>query len=118
MTEMAAFSNDTDVVRFTGSLSLAKIGDLPERLRAYDGKVSSVDLSGIERIDTVGAWLVHRFAAEHDAEITGLDADGEHLLKQVAAADQPVAMRPATKGTLVRMVGEIGDAVVTTGHTL
>ncbi|MDY7522610.1 ABC transporter permease [Sphingomonas sp. AAP5] len=118
MTEMAAFSNDTDVVRFTGSLSLANIGDLPERLRAFDGTVSSVDLSEIERIDTVGAWLVHRFAAEHDAEITGLDADGEHLLAQVAAADQPVAMRPATAGSFTRMVGEIGDAVVTTGHTL
>ncbi|GHH20802.1 ABC transporter permease [Sphingomonas glacialis] len=80
--------------------------------------MSSVDLSEIERIDTVGAWLVHRFAAEHDAEITGLDADGEHLLAQVAAADQPVAMRPATAGSFTRMVGEIGDAVVTTGHTL
>jgi phospholipid/cholesterol/gamma-HCH transport system permease protein len=118
MTEPAAFSHDTDVVRFTGSLSLAKIGDLPERLRAFDGKVSRIDLSDIERIDTVGAWLVHRFAAEHDAEITGLDADGEHLMSQVTAADQPVAMRPVMRGTFTRMVGEIGDAVVTTGHTL
>ncbi|MEG3177302.1 ABC transporter permease [Sphingomonas sp. RB3P16] len=118
MTEMAAFSTDSDVVRFTGSLSLAKIGDLPERLRAFDGTAKSLDLSGIERIDTVGAWLIHRFAAEHDAEITGLDADGEHLLKQVSAADQPVAMRPAPVSALARVVGEIGDAVVTTGATL
>ncbi len=118
MPENATFSTDRDTLRFSGSLSLARIGDLPERLRAFDGKVSTVDLSGIERIDTVGAWLVHRFAAEHDAAISGLDADGEHLLAQVANADQPVAMRPVAVGSIARVVGEIGDAVVQTGATL
>ena len=28
------------------------------------------------RIDTVGAWVVHRFAARHDAAVEGLDEDG------------------------------------------
>jgi phospholipid/cholesterol/gamma-HCH transport system permease protein len=118
MTDMAAFSFDRDTVRFTGSLSLAAIGTLPEQLRAFQGEVAHVDLSAITRIDTVGAWLIHRFAAEHDADVVGLDADGEHLLSQVAHADQPVAMRPAPVGSLTRVVGEIGDAVVQTGRTL
>ena len=118
MTEMAAFSNERDTLRFTGSLALARIGDLPERLRAFDGTIKTVDLSAIERIDTVGAWLVHRFATEHDAEIVGLDADGKHLLAQVAHADQPVAMRPAHVGSFRRVLGEIGAAVVQTGRTL
>ncbi|MDB5706091.1 MAG: transporter permease [Sphingomonas bacterium] len=116
MNEMAAFSHertgDRDVLRFTGSLSLAKIGDLPERLRAYDGKVDTIDLSGIERIDTIGAWLVHRFGAQHGATIDGLNPDSKHLLQQVEAADQPVAMRPPADVGIVRVVGEIGDAVV------
>lgn len=119
MTEMAAFSEDSGgTLRFTGSLSLARIGDLPARLRGYGGKVQRLDLSGIERIDTVGAWLIHRFAAEHDAAIEGLDQDGAHLLEQVEAADQPVAMRPVKVGSFTRVVGEIGDAVVATGNTL
>ena len=118
MTEMATFSTDRDTVRFTGSLSLAKIGDLPERLRAFDGTIARVDLSEIERIDTVGAWLIHRFAAEHDAAVVGLDTDGEHLLAQVASADQPVAMRPAHVGSFIRVVGEIGAAVEQTGRTI
>ena len=118
MTEMATFSTDRDTVTFAGSLSLAKIGDLPERLRAFDGTIARVDLSAIERIDTVGAWLIHRFAAEHDAAIVGLDSDGEHLLAQVSNADQPVAMRPAHVGSLKRIVGEIGAAVDQTGRTL
>lgn len=118
MTDMATFSTDRDTVRFTGSLSLAKIGDLPERLRAFDGAVTRLDLSAIERMDTVGAWLIHRFAAEHDAEVVGLDSDGEHLLAQVSSADQPVAMRPAHVGSFIRVVGEIGAAVEQTGRTL
>ena len=118
MTDMATFSTDRDTVRFTGSLSLAKIGDLPERLRAFDGAVTRLDLSAIERMDTVGAWLIHRFAAEHDAEVVGLDSDGEHLLAQVSSADQPVAMRPAHVGSITRVVGEIGAAVEQTGRTL
>ncbi|PTS73640.1 ABC transporter permease [Sphingomonas sp. HMWF008] len=118
MTDPATFSTDGDTVRFTGSLSLAKIGDLPERLRAFQGAVAHVDLSRIERMDTVGAWLIHRFAAEHDAEVVGLDSDGEHLLAQVSSADQPVAMRPAHVGSITRVVGEIGAAVEQTGRTL
>ena len=119
MTDVAAFSQESaGTLRFTGSLSLSRIGDLPERLRGYDGKVERLDLSAIERIDTVGAWLIHRFAAEHDATIEGLDADGAHLLEQVEAADQPVAMRPVKVGSLTRVVGEIGDAVVATGTTM
>ncbi|MDF0488262.1 ABC transporter permease [Sphingomonas sp. H39-1-10] len=122
MTEPAAFTSERsgarDVVRFTGSLSLAQIGDLPDRLRDYEGEVDSIDLSRIERIDTVGAWLIHRFAAQHGAEIDGLDSDGRHLLEQVEAADQPVAIRPAPVGGIARVIGEVGDAVVVTGKTL
>ncbi|MDN4630905.1 ABC transporter permease [Sphingomonas sp. PvP056] len=118
MTDTAAFSQDSDTVRFTGSLVLARIGDLPERLRDSTEKVAHIDLSGVERIDTVGAWIVHRFAAQHKADIIGLDADGEHLLEQVANADQPVAMRPAPVGSFQRVVGELGDSVVQAGHTL
>jgi phospholipid/cholesterol/gamma-HCH transport system permease protein len=122
MNEMAAFSNDSagdgNVLRFTGNLSLAQIGDLPERLRSYTGKVDVIDLSGIDRIDTIGAWLVHRFAAQNNARIEGLNEDGTHLLQQVEAADQQVAMRPATESGLVRVVGEVGDAIVISLKTL
>src|SRR4051794_20715279 len=122
MNEMAAFSHESvsggDVVRFTGSLSLARIGDLPERLRRHQGQVAVVDLSGINRIDTIGAWIVHRFAAEHSARIEGLNADSEHLLHQVEAADQPVAMRRTQSSGFNRIVGEIGDAVVVSIKTL
>jgi phospholipid/cholesterol/gamma-HCH transport system permease protein len=118
MSQTATFSPEQDVLRFSGSLTLARIGDLAERLRAYDGKVSAVDLSGVDRMDTVGAWIVQRFASEHDATIEGLSDDGGHLLTQVQKADQPVAMRPEHVGGFSRVLGEIGDAVMITLQTM
>ena len=118
MSAMADFTERDGALRFSGSLTLARIGDLPERLRAADGGVATLDLSGIEHIDTVGAWLIHRFAAEHDAKIEGLDEDGEHLMNQVSNADEPVAVRPEYSNAFTRVLGEIGTAVIETGRTL
>ncbi len=109
---------DGGTLRCTGNLSLSRIGDLPERLGKLDGAFRTVDLSGVERIDTVGAWIVHRFAAAHDATIEGLDENDQHLMDQVVRSDQPVDMRPAHVFALTRMVGEIGTAVTTAGRTM
>ena len=105
-------------LRFTGNLSLACIGDLPERLGGVRGPVKVIDLEKIERIDTVGAWLIHRLAREHDAVIRGLEEDEEHLLEQVRAAECPVEPPRYQPGLIPRVLGEIGDAVVTAGQTL
>src|SRR3546814_18798871 len=114
MTAPAAFTPaDRDgTLRFTGTLALASIGDLPDRLHTYEGAVDRLDMSGIDHIDTVGAWLVHRFATEHDAEITGLDADGRYLLEQVSAAAAPVTARAPPPPPFPRVLGEIGEAVL------
>lgn len=122
MGAMAEFSHENvggaDTLRFSGSLSLPKLGDFPNRLRNFDGRVDRLDLSRVERIDTVGAWLIYRFAEEHDARIEGLSRDAAHLLDQVSAADQQVAMRPESAGPLVRVVGEIGEATIMTFKTM
>ena len=111
-------AGDARTLRFSGNLSLAKLDALPQRLNAYSGDVRTIDLSGVDRIDTIGAWVVHRFAAQHGARIEGLSGDNRHLFEQVEKADQPVAMRPAPQPALTRVVGEVGDAVVTAGKTL
>ena len=107
-----------NTLRFSGDLSLARLGDVPDRLAAVTGEVKRIDLSQVERIDTVGAWIVHRFARDRGATIEGLGPDGQHLLDQVAAAEQPVAPLPPMQDPLTRVLGEIGDAVITAGHTL
>jgi len=120
MSAAADFTEDREggTLRFTGDLSLARIGNLPERLNGYDGSVRRVDLSGVDRLDTIGAWLVHRFAARNDAAVEGLTDDQRHLMEQVERADQPVAMRPDRVNAFIRVLGEIGDAMAVTGRTL
>ena len=121
MSATADFSpSDADggTLRFTGSLSLATLGTLPDRLGAYSGRVERVDLSGVERLDTIGAWVVHRFACKHGATVDGLGEDDRLLFAQVEGADQAVAVRPARVAPLTRVVGEVGQAVSTAFRTL
>ncbi|MBJ6122163.1 ABC transporter permease [Sphingomonas mollis] len=118
MTAAADFREDGDTVRFSGDLSLARLGTLPDRLEQVGGKVDRVDLSDVDRMDTVGAWIVHRFAARHDAPVEGLDDDARQLFDQVVGSDQHVALRPSQASGFTRVLGEIGDAVVLTGRTL
>jgi len=120
MSAPAAFTDDSagGTLRFTGSLSLANLGDLPERLAAYDGKVERIDLTGIERLDTIGAWTIHRLAQRTGADIKGLNPDAQHLFDQVQAADQPVVIRAQHVPAFYRVLGEIGEATVQTFKTM
>ena len=118
MSARADFADDAGTLRFTGPLTLSRIGDLPQRLSSYDGRVERVDLSQVERIDTVGAWVVHRFAREKNAAVEGLTGDSAHLFEQVEEADVAVTTRPVHVGSFARVAGEIGDATVTALQTL
>ncbi|OQW45065.1 MAG: ABC transporter permease [Proteobacteria bacterium SG_bin6] len=122
MNARADFRHENDggaeVLRFTGRLSLSCLGDFPERLRSFQGRVDRLDLSSIDRIDTVGAWLIHRFAIEHEARIEGLSPEAHNLLDQVAAADRQMAVRPPRDSSLVRVVAEVGAATLRFLHTM
>src|SRR3546814_7797109 len=56
---------------------------LPARLDAL-GPIAARDLSDIERIDTVGAWIVTRTARAHDAKVIGASEDAQRLLNALA----------------------------------
>ncbi|WP_026325873.1 ABC transporter permease [Sphingomonas sp. Mn802worker] len=117
MSAAADFTDDAGVIRFSGDLSLARLGTLPDRLSQHDGAVKAIDLSEINRIDTIGAWVIHRFARDKDAQVHGLSGDSRTLFEHVEAADQPVQMRPTRVAPFRRVMGEIGDAVVLAGQT-
>jgi phospholipid/cholesterol/gamma-HCH transport system permease protein len=106
------------VIRLSGNLSVACLGDLPSRLDAIEGDVATVDLSDVDHIDTIGAWTVHRFVAKHDARIEGASKDASRLIDAVGDVREPVDIRPETIPPLQRVLGEIGAATVTAGHTM
>ena len=118
MGALAEFSENDGKLRLTGDLLLARLGDLPGQLDSYAGTISEVDLSGIGRMDTIGAWVIHRFAKKQGVGITGLTSEHQHLLDQVSKADQPVSTRPVYVSPVSRVLGEVGEAVVMSGRTL
>ena len=121
MTAPAGFEiddGDRRTLRFTGTMTLARLGDMPRRLEALDRAPDTIDLAGVERMDTVGAWLVHRIARDADAKVEGAGAEEANLLEQVAAADKPLKIRPDRRMPLTRVLDQVGTAVTMSVHTL
>ena len=118
MNAAADFELDKRTLRFTGELTLAGLGDLPRRLAALDQAPSEIDLGEVERIDTVGAWLVHRLARDHRARVVGADEDVANLLEQLAASDKPVKIRPDPSPPFQRVLREMGEGTVAAGASL
>jgi hypothetical protein len=44
----------------------------------------TIDLSGVEKVDTVGAWLIYRTVRDRGAKVIGASKDVASLLDQVA----------------------------------
>ncbi|MBK8631621.1 MAG: MlaE family lipid ABC transporter permease subunit [Sphingomonadales bacterium] len=122
MTEMADFTEElTDggwVIRFSGRLTLARIGNLHKRLDALDGPPVVIDMAGVERVDTVGAWIVHRLEQDHGATVINASEDAKRLITLVTRSDRQVQMRPEPINPVLRVLNEIGEAVTEAGATL
>ena len=106
------------VLHLQGDLTLAKLGVLPTRLERIKGGPFDLDISGVGRMDTIGAWLVHRTARDRGGEVVGASDSARSLIDQVARLDEPVKVRPDPPGALVRVVGQMGGATVEAGRTL
>jgi phospholipid/cholesterol/gamma-HCH transport system permease protein len=68
-------------------LTISRAGSTQRELAAAPDPLT-IDLSGVERIDTVGAWLIHRTVRDRGAQVTGASRDVAKLLEQVAEADR------------------------------
>ncbi len=99
------------MLRLGGTLAISQIGDLDDRLRAIAAEVKQIDLSQIDHIDTVGAWLVYRTARDHGAQIVGADSDAQRLIAAVSGSDDVEVETPKLSPAL-RVLHEVGEAVV------
>ncbi|MDO7835822.1 ABC transporter permease [Sphingobium sp. HBC34] len=107
-----------NVIRLSGSLAIACLRDLPDRLDAVQGPVQAIDLAGVDHMDTIGAWTVHRTVRRLGCDVTGASDDARRLIDAVGELDEPVPIRPDYVHPLRRVVGQIGDAVIASGATL
>jgi phospholipid/cholesterol/gamma-HCH transport system permease protein len=122
MVAMADFTEEQGAhgttLRFTGRLTLARVGDLPKRLADRNYTPEVIDLSSLERIDTVGAWIVHKLTLETGATVVGASPEALRLIDLVDETGIDVKMRPEAQNPFVRVLGEIGAATTDVFHTL
>ena len=121
MMGVAATSDDpgsgATAFRCVGSLTIARAGSTQREIDEAPDPLT-IDLSGVEKIDTVGAWLIHRAIRDRGAKIVGASEDVTGLLAQVAEADHPVRVRPDERNAPTRTLDELGTWVSETGNTL
>ena len=123
MADSADFSQDQlpdggSIIRFSGRVVIASINGLDDRLRAIAGPISEVDISGVVRMDTVGAWLVYRTARDHDAKISGANSDAKRLIDAVGNVDEDEIPVVAKQTPLIRVLSEVGAATADALSTL
>src|SRR5436309_9160372 len=105
------------VYRVAGSLTITRAATTQREIEAMPDPLT-IDLSKIERMDTVGAWLVYRTVRDRHAKVIGASRDETSLLEQVAEFDKPVQVHPEQKASFLRVLTEIGEWVAESGVTL
>src|SRR3546814_11445003 len=88
MSETADFSEDdqggTRRLAFSGRLTLARIDELPARLATLPAdRDYALHLPGVERMDPLGALLIHRFGRDRARRLT-LAGPNANLLSALA----------------------------------
>jgi phospholipid/cholesterol/gamma-HCH transport system permease protein len=131
-TIVAAQESGTFVLRPEGSWVVSTAAELDRRLHALDlpqGSEIQLDLSGVDRLDTAGAWLLLRTehaltARGNRVELSNVRASFAPLLTQLRArgADAIVPSHPIPPhhtfvGFLARM-GEVTVAVLRRGYSM
>ncbi len=102
--------------RGVGTLTILRAATTERELAAMDDGMQ-IDLSEVEKMDTVGAWLVYRAVRDRGATVTGESKAIRGLLDQVADADRPVRVIPERRGGISGTVEELGGWVAETGQT-
>lgn len=105
-------------LRLSGDLVIASVGDVDRQLRDITGTVTEIDISGVQRLDTVGAWLIHRTAKEHAAAISGGASDARRLIDAVSGIDHIDTVSKPHISSVSRFLAEIGSGVVVGVTTL
>ncbi len=85
-------------------------------LKLLSTKSVTIDANELSRLDTAGAWLIHRTL--RDAEEAGVNigiinlvAEHRAMLDQVAENDRPCEIEPVRRIAVIRMIANLGRRV-------
>jgi phospholipid/cholesterol/gamma-HCH transport system permease protein len=110
-------NQESGVCKVAGALTITRAASTEREIDALPDPLV-FDLSDVERMDTVGAWLIHRAVRDRGAKVTGASKPVEKLLEQVAEADRPARVRPDQPSGLTGVLEELGGWVSEAGRTL
>ncbi|MEL6878041.1 MAG: ABC transporter permease [Pseudomonadota bacterium] len=94
-----------------GPLLISSVGPLDHDLNRLSDELSIIDLSGVDAIDTIGAWVMCRLAAHHEAEIVGASERAKRLLDAVENAGSDADIAPPRVPVWERVPEAIGELV-------
>jgi phospholipid/cholesterol/gamma-HCH transport system permease protein len=109
----------------SGRLTIKHISGVVPAFQALqpDQRPLTIDLGGIVRIDTAGAWLVHRLIRDWGAagvavQVENASPSAKLLIDEVAANDTSCEIRPAMPNRLLHRLDLIGGSIINAVHTL
>jgi phospholipid/cholesterol/gamma-HCH transport system permease protein len=117
VTEQDADHSHGSVYRVAGSLTISRAATTQREIDALADPVT-IDLTNVERMDTVGAWIVYRTVRDRGAKVIGASRDEVSLLKEVAEFDHPTRVVPEEDKGFGSVLRELGGWVVEAGRTL
>jgi phospholipid/cholesterol/gamma-HCH transport system permease protein len=103
--------------RVAGALTITRAATTQREIDALPDPLT-IDLSDINRMDTVGAWIVYRTVRDRGAKVIGASRDEVSLLKQVREFDAPAKVHPEEPASFYRVLSELGAWMSETGATL
>lgn len=95
----------------SGPLLISTIGALDHQLRGISEPITTVDLSGVEVIDTSGAWVACTISTEHEAEITGANERAQRLLDAVQGLNSDIPLEAERDPVWERVPMALGQQV-------
>src|SRR5918997_2787354 len=106
-----------DTYCVAGSLTITRAASTARELDALSDPLT-IDLSKVEKMDTVGAWIIYRTVRDRGAKVVGASQEEQSLLDQVAEADKPVKVHAETPGGFFHVLNELGEWMAELGQTL
>jgi len=117
VTEHDTHDGKGSVYRVAGALTITRAATTQREIDALHDPLT-IDLTDIDRMDTVGAWLVYRAVRDRGAKVIGASRDEVSLVEQVGEFDHPVRVAPLEKHDFLTGLQELGGWIVETGKTL
>ena len=104
------------VIAFRGPLTVSSMGVVDRRLRGLREQVVALDLSAVDAIDTVGAWIAWRLAQDHGARIVNCSPEATRLIEAVGQTDNTAQIVPQRVPLLERVPANVGTVMSDLGH--